>query len=90
MIDDPDGHHIELEPTIVPWPLPPVAVDDHVHLDPRESRVIEVLDNDHDVDVGLESSTLEIVASPAAGSARVVSSPSLGAGDDHIEGEAGE
>ena len=86
VIDDQDGHHIELEPTIVPWPLPPVAVDDHVHLDPRESRVIEVLDNDHDVDLGLESSTLEIVASPAAGSARVVSSPSLGAAIEYTAG----
>ena len=86
MIDDPDGHHIEVSSTIIQGPLAPVAVDDQRHLDPLATRVIEVLDNDHDPNGSLSFSTLSITGSPAAGSARVVSSPAFGAAIEYTAG----
>ena len=86
VIDDPDGHHIEVSSTIIEGPLAPVAVDDRRHLDPLATRVIEVLDNDHDPNGSFRPSTLSLTGFPTAGSARVVSSPAFGAAIEYTAG----
>ncbi len=49
----------------------PVAVDDVVVFSPGESSLIDVLANDFDVDGNLDSSTLELLYTPMAGTASV-------------------
>ena len=75
VFDNEGGYHIELSPAILFEHVAPVAVDDHRHVDPLATQVIEVLDNDYDHNNDLVADTLHITSPPTLGSARVVDSP---------------
>ena len=78
VIDDDGGYVIELSATILFEQVAPIAADDHRHLDPFATQVIEVLENDYSPGDYLDSPTLSITRPPTLGSARVVDSPWFG------------
>ena len=78
IVDSDGGYHIELSPVILFEHVAPIAVDDHRHVDSFATRVIEVLDNDHDPNEDLRPLTLSIEQHLALGSARVVDSLHFG------------
>ena len=78
VFDDDDGYLIELSSTILFEQRAPIAADDHRHLNPSATHVIEVLENDYSPLDNLDWQTMSITKPPTLGSARVVDSPWFG------------
>ncbi len=78
VFDDDDGYLIELSSTTLFEQRAPIAADDHRHLNPFATQVIEVLENDYSPMDSLDWETMSITKPPTLGSARVVDSPWFG------------